>query len=70
MKPDPVAPDYWPDLTQMPDGWRIVQIMWQNGRALVELRRNSDALSVWTSGNHRTPGGAFDVACKTARRTP
>ena len=66
----PRAHDYWPDLTGMPDGWRLFRIEWSCGRALVDLRRLQDNAMARSSGNHRTPAAAFMDACARARTTP
>lgn len=66
MSTQMTAPEYWPDLTLLPDGWRLFRIEWMSGRSMVELRRRSDNALVRSTGQHRLPSGAFAAACKTA----
>lgn len=58
---------YWPDLTQIPDGWRIVKLEWMQGRSKVTMLRGMDKRTVTTSGNHWQPSGAFQAALATIR---
>lgn len=62
-----MADSYWPDLSLLPEGWRIVAISWGAGRATVRLLRLRDNRAVETSGNHHTPNGAFRAAVLLAQ---
>ena len=61
-----MEPEYWPDLTLLPEGWRIAHIAWESGRALVMLERNRDEAEAYSTANHRTPAGAFADAVAKA----
>lgn len=58
------APIYWPDLRQLPSGWKLFRIEWSCGRSLVELHKGNSM--VRSSGQHRTPSSAFTQACERA----
>jgi hypothetical protein len=62
--------DYWPDLTKLLSGWRIVKIEWQIGRCYVVLECQSEHRMVRSSGFHRSPVGAFDQALYLAAEVP
>lgn len=61
------AERYWPDLSLLPAGWRVESIIWRAGRPKIRLVRLDDGRAVITTGNHRTPAGAFDDAVTAAK---
>ncbi len=53
---------YWPDLSKLPPGWRLVKIEWVGGRPRLWLEHQADRRQISSTPHHRSPASAFRQA--------